>query len=166
MCATFAQHASKTPFRGMLHSYKDIYSRLKRHKFNQQVSFLKFYNMKAVIETETGLSTLKVAIDFNQLVRDNFAEVCKAIAIRRNAFKELLTKMEADNDLNGSIINVIRKSYDESDTIINMCKELNFTPETAQYVINMPLDDLSALNKMDLKRLIENHTEQINRLLL
>jgi hypothetical protein len=47
-----------------------------------------------------------------------------------------------------------------------MCKELNFTPETAQYVINMPLDDLSALNKMDLKRLIENHTEQINRLLL
>ena len=122
--------------------------------------------MKAVIETETGLSTLKVAIDFNQLVRDNFAEVCKAIAIRRNAFKELLTKMEADNDLNGSIINVIRKSYDESDAIINMCKELNFTPETAQYVINMPLDDLSALNKMDLKRLIENHTEQINRLLL
>lgn len=122
--------------------------------------------MKAVIETEMGLSTLKVAIDFNQLVRDNFAEVCEAIAIRRNAFKELLTKMEADNDLNGSIIDVLRKSYDESDVVENMCKELHFTPETAQYVINMPLDDLSALNKTNLKRLIENHTEQINRLLL
>ena len=122
--------------------------------------------MKAVIETETGLSTLKLEIDFNQLVRDNFAEVCKAIAIRRNAFKELLAKMEADNDLNGSIIDVLRTSNDESNAIENMCKELNFTTETAQYVINMPLDDLSALNKMDLKRLIENHTEQINRLLL
>lgn len=122
--------------------------------------------MKAVIETEKGLSTLKLEIDFNQLVHENFAEVCKAIAIRRNAFKELLAKMEADNDLNGSIIDVIRKSYDESDAVENMCKELNFTPETAQYVINMPLDDLSALNKTNLKRLIENHTEQINRLLL
>ena len=122
--------------------------------------------MKAVIETEMGLSTLKVAIDFNQLVRDNFVEVCKAIAIRRNAFKELLTKMETDNGLNGSIIDVIRKSYDESDAVENMCKELNFTPETAQYVINMPLDDLSALSKTKLKRLMENHTEQIKRLLL
>jgi len=122
--------------------------------------------MKAVIETEMGLSTLKVAIDFNQLVCDNFAEVCEAIAIRRNAFKELLAKMEADNDLNGSIIDVIRKSYDESDAVENMCKELNFTPETAQYVINMPLDDLSALSKTKLKRLMENHTEQIKRLLL
>jgi DNA gyrase/topoisomerase IV subunit A len=122
--------------------------------------------MKAVIETETGLSTLKVAIDFNQLVRDNFVEVCKAIAIRRNAFKELLTKMETDNGLNGSIIDVIRKSYDESDAVENMCKELNFTLETAQYVINMPLSDLSDLNKTKLKRLMENHTEQIKRLLL
>jgi hypothetical protein len=24
MCATFAQHVSKTPFRGMPHSYKDV----------------------------------------------------------------------------------------------------------------------------------------------
>ena len=122
--------------------------------------------MKAVIETEKGLSTLKLEIDFNQLVRDNFVEVCKAIAIRRNAFKELLTKMEADNDLNGSVIDVLRTSYDESDAIINMCEELNFTPETAQYVINMPLSDLSDLNKTKLKRLMENHTEQIQRLLL
>ena len=122
--------------------------------------------MKAVIETETGLSTLKVAIDFNQLVRDNFVEVCKAIAIRRNAFKELLTKMETDNGLNGSIIDVIRKSYDESDAVENMCKELNFTLETAQYVINMPLSDLGSLSKTTLKRLMENHTEQIKRLLL
>ena len=122
--------------------------------------------MKAVIETEKGLSTLKLEIDFNQLVSDNFAEVCEAIEIRRNASKELLTKMEADNDLNGSIIDVIRKSYDESDAVENMCKELNFTLETAQYVINMPLSDLSDLNKTKLKRLMENHTEQIKRLLL
>ena len=84
--------------------------------------------MKAVIKTEKGLSTLKLEIDFNQLVHENFAEVCKAIAIRRNAFKELLAKMEADNDLNGSVIDVLRTSYDESDAIINMCEELNFTP--------------------------------------
>jgi len=122
--------------------------------------------MKAVIKTEKGLSTLKLEIDFNQLVHENFAEVCKAIAIRRNAFKELLAKMEADNDLNGSVIDVLRTSYDESDAIINMCEELNFTPETAQYLIYMPLSDLIDLNKTKLKRLIENHTEQIQRLLL
>ena len=122
--------------------------------------------MEAVIETEMGLSTLKLEIDFNQLVRDNFAEVCKAIAFRRNVIKELLANFETDKDLVGFIIETIHHSNDESDAINNMCKELNFTPETAQYLINMPLSDLMALNKKNLKRLMENHTEQINRLLL
>ena len=122
--------------------------------------------MEAVIETERGLSTLKLEIDFNQLVRDNFAEVCKAIAFRRNVIKELLANFETDKDLVGFIIETIHHSNDESDAINNMCKELNFTPETAQYLINMPLSDLMALNKTNLKRLIENHTEQIERLLL
>ena len=122
--------------------------------------------MEAVIETERGLSTLKLEIDFNQLVRDNFAEVCKAIAFRRNVIKELLANFETDKDLVGSIIETIHHSNDESDAIEKLCNKLNFTPETAQYVINMPLSDLMALNKTTLKRLMENHIEQIKRLLL
>ena len=122
--------------------------------------------MEAVIETERGLSTLKLEIDFNQLVRDNFAEVCKAIAFRRNVIKELLANFETDKDLVGSIIETIHHSNDESDAIEKLCNKLNFTPETAQYVINMPLSDLLALNKTTLKRLMENHIEQIKRLLL
>ena len=122
--------------------------------------------MEAVIETERGLSTLKLEIDFNQLVRDNFAEVCKAIAFRRNVIKELLANFETDKDLVGSIIETIHHSNDESDAIEKLCNKLNFTPETAQYVINMPLSDFMALNKTTLKRLMENHIEQIKRLLL
>jgi DNA gyrase/topoisomerase IV subunit A len=121
--------------------------------------------MKAVIETEKGLSTLKLEIDFNQLVSDNFAEVCKAIAIRRNAFKELLTNQEANENIVESIVKTIRHSNDESDAVRNLCRELNFSPETAQYVTNMSLEDFSSINTKNLKRLLDNHTEEMNKLL-
>ena len=103
--------------------------------------------MKATIKTEKGLSTLKVELDFNKLVHDNFAEVCKAIAIRCNAFKELLAKLEAYDNLVESIVKTLRHSNDESDAIRNLCRKLNFSPETAQYITNMSLEDFAIINK-------------------
>ena len=122
--------------------------------------------MKATIKTNKGLSTLKVELDFNKLVHDNFAEICKAIAIRRNAFKELLTKQEANENLVDSIVETIHHSNDESDAVRNLCIKLNFSPETTQYVTNMSLEDFASANKKNLKRLIENHTEEMKKLLL
>ena len=122
--------------------------------------------MKATIKTEKGLSTLKVELDFTKLVHDNFAKVCKAIAIRRNAFKELLTNQEANENLVESIVKTIRHSNDESDAINNLCSKLNFSQETAQYVTNMSLEDFAIMNKKNLKCLLDNHTEEMNKLLL
>ena len=121
--------------------------------------------MIATIKSEKGLSTLKVELDFNKLVHDNFAEICKAIAIRRNAFKELLTNQEANENLVESIVKTIRHSNDESDAINNLCSKLNFSQETAQYVTNMSLEDFSVVNREDLKRLIDHHTDEIEKFL-
>ena len=132
---------------------------------NKFVILKKVKNMKAKIKTERGQSTLKVELNFNKLVHDNFAEICKAIANRRNAFKELLAKLEANDNLVDSIVKTIHHSNDESDAVRNLCSKLNFSPETAQYVTNMSLEDFCAVNKEDLKHLIDNHTEEIKKLL-
>lgn len=64
-----------------------------------------------------------------------------------------------------SIVETIHHSNDESDAIQNLCSKLHFTPETAQYITNMSIEDFCAVNKEDLKHLIDNHTEEIKKLL-
>ena len=108
--------------------------------------------MKAIIKTQDGISTLKLDIDFNQLLDDNFEEICKAIAARVKAFKELITVFETNNELIETILQILKSSCGVEDAIMNLCKALNISNTTAQYVTNIRIDELSSFKNGKSKR--------------
>ena len=118
--------------------------------------------MKAIIKTQDGISTLKLDIDFNQLLDDNFEEICKAIAARVKAFKELITVFETNNELIETILQILKSSCGEEDAIMNLCKALNISNTTAQYITNIRIDELSSLNLETLKGKYEDFKKIIN----
>ena len=118
--------------------------------------------MKAIIKTQDDISTLKLDIDFNQLLDDNFEKICKAIAARGKVFKEVITVFETNNELIETILQILKSSCGEEDAIMNLCKNLNVSNATAQYLINIRLDELSSLNLETLKDKYEKFRNTIN----
>lgn len=118
--------------------------------------------MKAIIKTQDGISTLKLDIDFNQLLDDNFEEICKAIAVRGKVFKELINVFETNNELIETILQILKSSCGVEDAIMNLCKALNISNTTAQYLTNIRIDELSSLNLETLKDKYEKFKNTIN----
>lgn len=118
--------------------------------------------MKAIIKTQDGVFTLKLDIDFNQLLDDNFKEICKAIAARGKALKELITVLETNNELIETFFRILKSSCGEENAIINLCKDLNVSNATAQHLINIRIDELSSLDLKTLKDKYEEYRNTIN----
>ena len=118
--------------------------------------------MKAIIKTQDGVSTLKLDIDFNQILDDNFEEICKAIAVRGKILSELITVFETNNELIEIIFQTLKYSCGEENAIVNLCKDLNVSNDTAQYLTNIRLDELSSLNLETLKDKYEEYRNTIN----
>jgi DNA gyrase/topoisomerase IV subunit A len=120
--------------------------------------------MKASIKTKDGNSTLKLEIDFNQLLNDNFEEVCKAIAIRGKVLREIVTVFEANNEIIESVFQILKSSRGEEEATLNLCKALNVSTDAAQYLLNMPIEEMSSLGWEVLKEKLNNYTKLIESL--
>ena len=118
--------------------------------------------MKAIIKTQDGVSTLKLDIDFNQILDDNFEEICKAIAVRGKVLKELVTIAESNNKPIETVVQIIRSSSSEEEAVSSLNKELDVSIATAKYLADIRLDELSSLNLETLKDKYEEYRNTIN----
>ena len=122
--------------------------------------------MNARIRTNESISTLKLEIDFNQLLSNNFKEICKAIAIRGRVLKELVTITESNNRLAETVIQFIKRYSGEEETRNNLCKELHVCNATAQYLMDMSLDVLFSLDSKSAKQKYEEYKKAIDSFLV
>ena len=120
--------------------------------------------MKAIIKTQDGVSTLKLDIDFNQILDDNFEEICKAIAVRGQVLKELVTIAESNNKLIETVVQIIRSSSSEEEAVSSLSKELDVSIATAKYLADIRLDELSSLNMKDIRQKYEKYKKTIESL--
>ena len=121
--------------------------------------------MKANIKTTDDNSTLKFEIDFDQLLNENFEEICKAIALRGKALRELVAIFEDNNEIAESVFQTMKSNYGIDKIIIALCENLNISNYTAQYLINnIPMAGTSPKSWEILKEQLDNYNKQIESL--
>ena len=118
--------------------------------------------MNTTIKNRKGNSTLILELDFNQVLNENFEEICKAISVRGKALKELVSIFENNNELIETILQAVKKFSGENEASNNLCKELHVSYTTAQYLIDMSLEDLTSLSLEKLKNEYEEYRKAID----
>ena len=122
--------------------------------------------MKVNIVTTNGASVLSFKTDFNEVLDENFAAICEAIANKGKAIKELVNLFEKDENILDNIIQIITTSRGENAAKNALSKELGISPQNAQYLLDMSLENLTALNVKKLKKMLDDYRTNISKLVV
>ena len=124
--------------------------------------------MKINVVTKNGVSTLSFQFktDFNEVLDENFAAICEAIANKGKAIKELTSVFEKEDNSLDNIIQIMTTSRGENVAKNALSKELGISPQTAQYLLDMSLENLTALNAKKLKKLLDDYRTNISKLVV
>lgn len=117
--------------------------------------------MNIRIEKQDMQTTMLIETDLDQIVAENFGDICEALAKHINALVEL-QNLQYQNIKTDDIIDVIRKSDDANEAAERLCQKLNISMAAAQLVLKTPLSGLDKIldsNYLDSK--IEQHMGSI-----
>lgn len=93
--------------------------------------------MKATIRNKSGESILTIKGDFYQILDDNFTELCKAITNKVKSLKELKALLDADDQIIGTILQIINYSITPKAAVLKLQEELGMSKMAAKYLLNM-----------------------------
>lgn len=122
--------------------------------------------MEMKVLTKNGKSVLSFKTDFNEVLDENFAAICEAIANKGKAIKELVNLFEKDENILDNIIQIMTTSRGENAAKNALSKELGISPQTAQYLLDMSLENLTALNVKKLKKMLDDYRTNISKLVV
>lgn len=122
--------------------------------------------MEMKVLTKNGKSVLSFKTDFNEVLDENFAAICEAIANKGKAIKELVNLFEKDENILDNIIQIMTTSKGENAAKNALSKELGISPQTAQYLLDMSLENLTALNVKKLKKMLDDYRTNISKLVV
>ena len=122
--------------------------------------------MKVNVETKNGVSVLSVKTDFNEVLDENFAAICEAIANKERVLKELATLFEKESDSLDAIIQIISTARGEIAAKHALSEKLGINPRTSKYLLDMSLEDLTALNAKKLKKMLYEYRTNISKLVV
>ena len=124
--------------------------------------------MKINVVTKNGVSTLSFQFktDFNEVLDNNFAAICNAIANKGIILKELLSLFEKEDNSLDAIIQIMTNSRGEKAAKHALSKELGISSHTAQYLLDLSLEDLTALNAKKLKKMLDDYRTNISKLVV
>ena len=122
--------------------------------------------MEMKVLTKNGKSVLSFKTDFNEVLDENFAAICEAIANKGKAIKELVNLFEKDENILDNIIQIITTSRGENAAKNALSKELGISPQNAQYLLDMSLENLTALNVKKLKKMLDDYRTNISKLVV
>ena len=122
--------------------------------------------MKVMIRDKNGESTLQnsIEVDFCQLLRENFTEVCEAVACNVNCLKELKALFEKDDQVVDVIVQVIAKSIDSDVACLNLQEELQISEMAARYLTNMSSCSLASLTAEGIRHELSEYRKQPTKL--
>ena len=118
--------------------------------------------MKTTIKNSGAESTLTISGDFYQILDENFASVCKAIANKCVILKELIHLFDKDDKAINTVIQIIMKSRFPQEAIDNLQKKVGITELTAKYLLNTSLSNLSSMNKNGIEKELAKYKKQID----
>jgi len=113
--------------------------------------------MKATITNKDGEPTLTLQVDFNQILDDNFAEVCKAIELKGFFLREMFKLINEKPNVVEGIVRILTNSDSSKDAEEGLCKESGISEKTANYILNMPLSKLTSLTQTNIKSELEKY---------
>ena len=122
--------------------------------------------MKVNVVTKNGVSALSFKIDFNEVLDKNFAAICEAIASKGKILKELVTLFEKEGECLDTIIQIMTTSRNDNAAKNTLSEELGISLQTAQYLLDMPLEDHTALNATKLKKMLDEYKTNISKLVV
>ena len=122
--------------------------------------------MKVNVVTKNGASVLSVKTDFNEVLDENFAAICEAIANKGKAIKELTSIFEKEDNSLDNIIQIMTTSRGENAAKNALSEKLGISPQTAQYLLVMSLEDLTTLNVKKLKKMLDDYKANISKLVV
>ena len=113
--------------------------------------------MNANITNTTSETTLTINVDFNQILDDNFAEVCKAIELKGFFLREMFKLINEKPNVVEGIVRILTNSDSSKDAEEGLCKESGISEITANYILNMPLSKLTSLTQTSIKSELEKY---------
>lgn len=122
--------------------------------------------MEMKVLTKNGKSVLSFKTDFNEVLDENFAAICEAIANKGKAIKELVNLFEKDENSLDNIIQIMTTSRGENAAKNALSKKLGIRSQTAQYLLDMSLENLTVLNAKKLKKLLDDYRTNISKLVV
>lgn len=120
--------------------------------------------MEMKVITKNEKSILSVKADFNEMLDNNLAAICDAIANKGCALKELITLFEKEGGSFEAIIQIMMTSKGEKAAKVNLSEKLGIKPQTAQYLLDMSMENLAALNAKNLKKKLIAYKVNIDKL--
>ena len=122
--------------------------------------------MEMKVLTKNGKSVLSFKTDFNEVLDENFAAICEAIANKGKAIKELTSVFEKEANSLDNIIQIMTTSRGENAAKNALSKKLGIRSQTAQYLLDMSLENLTVLNAKKLKKLLDDYRTNISKLVV
>ena len=122
--------------------------------------------MEMKVLTKNGKSVLSFKTDFNEVLEENFAAICEAIANKGKAIKELTSVFEKEDNSLDNIIQIMTTSRGENAAKNALSKKLGIRSQTAQYLLDMSLENLTALNVKKLKKMLDDYRTNISKLVV
>ena len=117
--------------------------------------------MNIRIEKQDMQTAMRIETDLDQIVSENFGDICEALAKHINALVEL-QNLQYQNIKADDVVDIIRKSGDANEAAERLCQKLNISMAAAQLVLKTPLNGLDKmLDSSYLDSKIEQHMGSI-----
>lgn len=117
--------------------------------------------MEAIIKNKGNESTMTIRSDFNQILNDNFAAVCQAIANKGLILNELKEFFDKEKKAVDNIVQIIHKSVTPEVAVVNLHEEKGISMMAAQYIMNLPLVKLTSLDCKGMRQELAKYKKQI-----
>lgn len=113
--------------------------------------------MEVQIIKQSGVPVLRTEVDFYQVLEDNFDKIMDAIANRGIVLKELFELYKKNPKIYDELIQTVRHSRDTEDAVKKLRENLSMSKQTARYLMNMSLRDITSLSVDSLEDMLNNY---------
>ena len=100
------------------------------------------------------------------MLDENFAAICEVIANKGKAIKELTNVFEKEDNSLHTIIQIMTTSIGENAAKHSLSEELGISSQTAQYLLDMSLEKLTALNAEKVKKMLDDYKANIGKMVI
>ena len=120
--------------------------------------------MEVKISKQNDGHLLTMATDFEKLVCDNIGLVCDILKDRKTILEELVSVVSKDNAIE-EIIQIVKDSIGIDKAASSISAKFNIGTKTANYLLNLSLEQLSDLNYAKVSKMKKEFDDQTKKLI-